>query len=197
VEVGQDVENDRVLAVLSVNAEHRNPATLADTINSAMKWALDQARANDKVMARSGSYRTYPVYDNKVIVRWRGHQELQLESRHVDQLSQLVGTLQSRLQMQSLQFSVSADTRRQVEDLLIEQALAAYKERAAIITKSLRAKDYELQNIAIQTGGQHPVTPLRAEALSMSRAAVAKPALESGTSRITVQVSGAIRLLRD
>jgi predicted secreted protein len=39
--------------------------------------------------------------------------------------------------------------------------------------------------------------PLRAEAMSMSRAAVAAPAIEQGTSSLTVQVSGRIHLVRE
>ena len=77
-----------VTAILNVTAEALKPAKLADTINSTMSWALQQARANQEVKSRSGAYQTYPVYEDKKIVRWRGRQELQLESRDVDQLSE-------------------------------------------------------------------------------------------------------------
>jgi predicted secreted protein len=199
VEVGRDVGNDRMLAILNATAEEKKPADLADRINSTMTWALEQARANKQVTLRSGSYQTYPVYgENRKIVRWRGRQELQLESQDVDQLSQLVGTLQSQLQMQSLQFSVSHDRRQQVENELIEQALEAYQARAEIVRKSLGAKTYRLMDINIHSAGRSPVIPMRAEAVStMSRSSVSKPALEQGTSRVDVQVSGKIRLLRD
>ena len=199
VEVGRDVENDRVNAILSVTAEALKPAKLADTINSTMSWALQQASANQKVKARSGAYQTYPVYEDKKIVRWRGRQELQLESRDVDQLSELVGTLQNRLQMHSLQFSVSPDTRRQVEEELTEQALGAFQQRAEIIRKSLGAPDYELMEVKVHTAGQdRPIPVMRAEAASvMSRSSVSPPAMEQGTSRVSVQASGKIRLLRD
>lgn len=198
VEVGRDVENDLVTAILNVTAEALKPAKLADTINSTMSWALDQARANQMVKPRSGAYQTYPVYEDKKIVRWRGRQELQLESQDVDQLSELVGTLQSRLQLQSLQFSVSPDKRRQIEDTLIEQALAAYQQRADIIRKSLGAQGYTLLEVNIHTAGQDRPIPVRAEAASMlSRSSVSQPAMEQGTSRVNVQASGKIRLLRD
>ena len=199
VEVGRDVGNDRMLATLNATAEEKKPADLADRINSTMAWALDQARANKQVTLRSGSYQTYPVYgENRKIVRWRGRQELQLESQDVDQLSQLVGTLQSQLQMQSLQFSVSHNRRQQVENELIVQALEAYQARAEIVRKSLGAKTYRLMDINIHSAGRSPIIPMRAEAVStMSRSSVSKPALEQGTSRVDVQVSGKIRLLRD
>ncbi len=196
VEAGQEVANDRVVAVLSTTAEGGKPARLAEDINAAMSWALQQARASDKVSSRSGSYQTFPVYDKGKIVRWRARQELQLESRDVEQLSGLVGTLQSRLQVQSIQFSVSPDTRRKVEDTLIEQALAAFQARADIIRKSLGAKGYRLLDINIHSAGRGPV-PLRAEmATSRVNRASVQPALEQGTSRVTVQASGKIRLLR-
>jgi predicted secreted protein len=198
VEVGQDVENDRVVAAMNVTAENEDPAQLADSINATMQWALDQVRGNDKVKARSGSYQTYPVYDEKKIVRWRGHQELQLESPDVDQLSQLIGVLQGRLQMRSLQFSVSPGKRQQVENQLIEQALKAFQGRAGIVQKALGAESYRLLDVSIHTGGQDRVVPMRMEATTMLRqSAVSKPAMEQGTSRVTVQVSGKIRLLRD
>jgi len=198
VEVGRDVGNDRMVAILNAAAEEKKPANVADRINTDMTWALGQAGANKLVTSRSGSYQTYPVYEDRKIVRWRGRQELQLESQDVGQLSQLVGTLQSRLQMQSLQFSVSPDRRRSVENELIEQALEAYQARAEIIRKSLGAKTYRLLDINIHSSGQSPVIPMRAEVVStLSRASVSKPALEQGTSRVKVQVSGKIRLLRD
>ena len=199
VEVGRDVENDRVIAVLSVTAEALQPAKLADTINSTMNWALEQTRANQSVKTRSGAYQTYPVYEDRKIVRWRGRQELQLKSRDVDQLSQLVGILQNRLQMHSLQFSVSPDKRRQVEEELTEQALKAFQQRAEIIRRSLGAQGYSLKEVNVNTVGQdRPVPIVRAEAASMlSRSDVRPPAMEQGTSRVSVQVRGSIRLLRD
>ena len=66
-----------------------------------------------------------------------------------------------------------------------------------LIAKALGAKSYQLVEVTVQTGEHdHPV-PVRAEAMAMaSRAAVTPPAMESGTSRVVVQASGAIRLVR-
>jgi predicted secreted protein len=199
VEVGRDVENDRVIAILNVTAEALKPAKLADTINSTMSWAVEQASVNQEVKSRSGAYQTYPVYEDKKIVRWRGRQELQLESQDVDALSELVGTLQSRLQMHSLQFSVSPHKRRQVEEELTEQALKAFQQRAELIRKSLDAQSYMLIEVNVHTAGQdRPIPIVRAEAASMmSRSSVKPPAMEQGTSHVSVQASGKIRLLRD
>lgn len=197
VEAGREVQNDQVSAVLQASAEDRDAAKLADEINSAMHWALQQAKAVKGVKPQSGNYRTYPVYDNSKIVRWRGVQELHLESRDVAALSDLLGTLQARLQMQSMQFSVSMSVRDTVEDELIAEALAAFRKRASLISGSLKASGYELLDVNINSAGHPPVIPMRMESRArVSAASVAPPAVEQGSSRISVQVSGAIRLLR-
>lgn len=197
VEVGRDVENDRAMAVMYVTAEDKRAAGLADAINQAMSWALQQALANNAVTSRSGTYQTYPVYDEKKIVRWRGRQELQLESEDVGQLSQLIGILQSRLQIQSMRFTVSPERRQKVEDTLIEQAMKGFQARAEIVRKSLGAKGYELREVSIRSSARPPEVPLRAEGVAMMhRAAVQQPGLESGTSHLSIVAAGSIRLIR-
>jgi predicted secreted protein len=199
VEAERKVENDRALAVLAVTAENRDPAQLAGRINDTMGWALQQLAQRPAITPSSGAYQTFPVYDDSRIVRWRGRQELRLESADVELLSRTLGVLQERLQIQSLQFSVSPEKRRNVEAGLIEEALAAFRQRAQLIRKALDAESYSLMDVSVHSGGMQRPLPLRAEAMaSMSRAAVSSaPAVEQGTSRITVQVSGRIHLLRD
>lgn len=197
VDVERDVENDLATALLSVTVEDRDPAKLAQQINDSMAWALKQVQAQTAIKSHSGTYMTYAVYDERKIVRWRGVQELQLESGDIDRLTRLIGALQERLQVQSMQFLVSPARRRDVESALTEEALAAFQQRADVIRKSLGASSYRLMDVNVNTGGLRPPMPMRAEAMSMSRAAVASPAVEQGTSSVTVQVSGRIHLVRD
>jgi len=198
VQAGRDVENDRVVAIISATAENRDPTKLAERINTDMNWAVQQVKDQSAIKTQSGSYQTYPVYDDKKIVRWRGRQDLQLESGDVDVLSQVLGELQERLQIQSLQFSVSPEKRSAVESALIEEALVAFRKRAALISRSLDAGDYGLVDMSIHTGGARQPIPMRAEAASLaSRVSSSAPAIEQGTSRVNVQVSGRIQLQRD
>lgn len=198
VEAGRDVENNRVVAVLSATAENRDPAKLAESINSDMQWAVQQLKDNTAIKMQSGSYQTYPVYDDKKIVRWRGRQDLQLESGEVDVLSKVLGGLQERLQIQSLQFSVSPEKRSSVESALIEEVLAAFRKRAKLISRALGTEDYGLVDLSIHAGGGRQPLAMRAQAASLnSRSVATAPAIEQGTSRISVQVNGRIQLQRD
>lgn len=185
------VENDRMTAMLGVNAEDEDPAELAKRVNEAMGWALERAKDSAGIEVRTGGYRTHPVQDRAKIRRWRARQDLILESADFVALGELIGALQTRLQMHSVNFSVSADQRRAVEDELVAEALAAYRARAEIVRRSLEASEYEIHELSIKTGGHAPPpVPLRAAAMAESVA----PALKGGSSTLTVTAAGRIRL---
>ncbi|MDO8597449.1 MAG: SIMPL domain-containing protein [Sulfuricaulis sp.] len=192
VERSRPVENDRMQAVLSLTAEDDNAARLADQINRTMDTALKTAKTRAKVEVRTGSYRTYPVYNKEKIQRWRATQELLLEGSDFAELGSLIGQLQERLQVTSLIFSVSPARRAAVEDELIAQALDAFKQRAELVRKQLAAKGYRIVDVSINTGGGQPVPMMRG--LAMEAAAVAPPALEAGTSTLSVNVGGVVEL---
>ncbi len=192
VERSRPVDNDRMQATLSLTAEDDNAARLADQINRTMDWAVKTAKVRAKIEVRSGSYRTYPVYDKTKIQRWRATQELLLEGSDFAELGGLIGQLQERLQVTSINFSVSAERRRAVEDELITQALDAFKQRAELVRKQLAAKGYRIVDVAINSGGGQPVPMMRG--LAMEAASVAPPALEAGTSTLSVNVGGVIEL---
>lgn len=194
VERSRPVDNDRMHAVLSYTAEDDNAARLADQVNRAMDGALKTARARPKIEVRTGNYRTWPVYDKNKIRRWRATQELLLEGSDFAELGNLIGQLQERLQVNSINFSVSPARRAAVEDELIAQALDAFKRRAELVRKQFAAKGYRLVNVAINTGDGQPVPLMRGMAMEAMDKSVAPPALEAGTSLLSVNAGGMIEL---
>lgn len=192
---GRDVENDWATAVIGVTHEDSDPARLADRINQDVGWGLELAKADSAVKVRTSGYRTYPVSDPKQnrLRRWRGGQDLVLESADPKALSALLGRLQERLQLQSLNFSVSPKRRTAVEDEIIDDALSAFRARADRVRAKLGARSYELVDLRVDTGSSAP-PPMRMRAAGMLAEAAAAPPLEGGTSRITATISGTIEL---
>jgi predicted secreted protein len=193
VERSRPVDNDRMQAVLAVTAEDENPARLADEINRTMTWAVKTAKTESKIELRTGGYRTHPVYSKNKIQRWRATQELMLESADFAALGTLIGKLQERLQVSAIQFSVSPERRRTVEDDLIAQALDAFKQRAALVRKRLAATSYRVVDASINTGGGVPV-PVMMRVDAFESKSIAPPAVQGGTSTVTVNVGGTIEL---
>lgn len=194
VERSRDVPNDRVRAIVGVTDEDADPAALADRVNQTMSWALAAAREAEDVEAESAGYRTQPVFHEGKLRRWRASQDLVLEAEEVEALSALVGTLQERLQLRTIDFLVSPERRREAEDVLIAEALAAFRARAELVRESLGASAYEIVRVSINAGGGPPPRPVYAEAAMRTASAVAPPSLEAGSSTLTVNLHGTIEL---
>jgi len=195
VESSRDVENDWITAIVSVTAEDANPAALADRINKDMAWALEQAKAEPKVKAKSGGYSTYPINEKGRIVRWQANQQLVLEGGDAAAMTALLGKLQARVQLQSFEFSVSDATRRKVQEELVTEALAAFRARAALVAKGLGASSYTLDDVSVETASPGYPVPMMREQMAMAKSDMAAPpAVEAGTSRVAVTVQGSIVL---
>ena len=195
VDRSREVANDWVTAVLSVTHEDPSAAEVAARINRDMSFALELAKKQSAVRARTGGYSTQPVYDSKRgnVRHWRGTQELVLESGDVAALTALVGELQERLQVQSLAFSVSPERRRKVEEELLVEALQAFQARAELVRRTFGASSYRLVEVQVGTGGGGPPPRPMMRAMAAD-AEMMPPAVEGGTSEITASASGAIEL---
>jgi len=191
----REVENDWATATIGVTHEDTDPARLADRINQDVQWGLDLAKAESAVKVRTGGYRTFPISDPKQnrLRRWRGGQDLVLESGDPKALSKLLGQLQEKLQLQNLNFSVSPESRRAVEGEIIDEALVAFRARADRVRGKLGARSYELVDLRIDTGSSAP-PPVRMQSMAVMAEARAAPPLEGGTSRVTAQVFGTVEL---
>jgi len=187
----REVPNDLLSAVLAAEAEGAEPAQLANEVNRTMQRALATAKGYRGVNARSGTYQTFPIYDKNRITRWRARQELRLESADFAAVTDLIGKLQASLVVTGMTLSVSPEARRQAENALIPEALAAFDERARLVRDAMKAKGHRVRDL--QLSGSEPVRPVFA-ARSMASQSVAQPAVEPGTTRIVITVSGTIQL---
>ena len=190
----ESVSNDTMHVTLQTYAEMQDPAKLAARINQEMEWALAQVKQVPGVKLRTGSYQTWPITRKEVTTGWRGQQDLILESRDTQALSRLVGQLQAKLQIKSMNFSVSDEKRVTVENRLIDLALNAFKERAGIVGDNLKAGGYRIVELNVGTSTARPPMMHQARMASMSMEAADAVAVEGGESDVRVTVSGTIEM---
>lgn len=190
----REVPNDTLTAVLAADAEGADPAALADGVNRSMREALKVAEGFRGVKARSLNYQTWPVYDRQRVARWRVRQELRLESRDFAQATELIGRLQSTLVVSGMNVGLSPEARKQAENALIAEALAAFHERAALVRDAQKAKGYRVKELQVGTGGGMQPRFYAAQRSPGAAAQVAPPSVEPGASVIQVGVSGSIQL---
>ena len=191
-QVEREVPNDLLGAVLAAEAEGTDTAQLSGDVNRTMQRALAVAKGYAGVKSRSGGYNTIPVYDKGRIVRWRVRQELRLESTDIPAAAELIGKLQATLVVNGMALSVSPEVRRQTENALYAEAIGAFEERARLVRDAMKAKGYRVRELQFTGGG----APAPMYLLSRSAAAELRPppAIEPGTTRILITVSGSVQL---
>jgi predicted secreted protein len=189
----REIPNDLLTATLAAEAEGADPALLADGVNRTMQRSLATALTYKSVRAQSGGYQTFPVYDKNRVARWRVRQELRLESADFAAATELIGKLQANLVVTGLNLSVSNEARRKAENALIPEALASFDERARVVRDAMKAKGYRMRDLQLSAGGGAPPRPMMAMA-RMAEMSPAPPAVEPGSTRILVTVSGTVQL---
>ena len=156
-----EVDNDQMLATLVVQQEDKDPALLADKVNSTMAWAVAALRPYTTLRARTRDYQTYPRYDTsqaRRLIGWRATQSLELETDDFEAAAKAIQQLQEKLQVQGIRLSTKPATRKSASDDLISAALTAFKERAELIQQNMGSSGYRILNVDIQTGqGPGPV----------------------------------------
>ena len=189
----REIPNDQMTVILATEHEGREATTITDRVNEDMQWALDIIEKYPFAESRTTNYQTYPVYNKQIISGWRASQQVEIKSTNIKGMSDLVGKLQEKLQVKQMYFSPTDETRKKYEDNLIEEALEAFKNRVTIVKKHMDNMDHRIINININTGGYQPPIPYDRGGLMKSMAMETAPAVEAGTSKITVTVNGSVQ----
>jgi predicted secreted protein len=191
-EAQREIQNDLMTASLYVEQSGENPARVSNSVNKIVNEALRVAGDVKNVKASTEGYQTYPVYGkNKLLEAWRVRSEIRIESKDFSALSNLIGKLQSAMQLSYLGFTVSPEARRQAENELITEAISNFRERADIVKQSLKGREFRIRRMSVNTGGFHP-RPVLARGIAAQE--VAAPNVEGGTSQVTVNVNGTIEV---
>lgn len=194
VEANRPAPNDLARASAFVEASDANAAELAKRVNSTIAAALNTAKTYPNIKVKSGATHTYPNYgkSGRNIESWRMRSEIQLETRDIAALSELLGKLQASLAVGQIQLLPAPETRKKIEDEATLEAIAAFRARAKLLADAL-GKPYRIKQMSINMGGHPPVVPVMARATAMAAEAVPAP-IEAGESNISVSVSGQIEL---
>lgn len=191
----KQVENDLFVITLSAMAELGNSKDAAQRVNADMAWAMDLLEDKPEIKRRTLNYQTHPVYKNKTIIGWNARQQLRLESRKIEQLTGLVGMLQEKLTVISMQFEVSTEKQNDAVKALIGSALNEFKSKARLVATAIGAADYRIVSISIRDTPP-PAAQFRAAAMeAMSSAEARAPRVETGDSKVSVMVEGTVQLV--
>jgi len=191
----KQIDNDVLIVTLLSAAEADSAQEAAGIVNRQMKWAHGIIKDMKEIKMQTLNYQTRPKYQNKVIAGWSASQQLLLQSQEIDTLSQVVGTLQEKLQVSSMHFGISPERKKEHSDELITRALAAFRAKAQMVAANIGAQDFRFVTVSINENTP-PVPRQRGFAMeAMAMSAADAPQVEAGESRISVRVDGTIQLI--
>ena len=196
VSAEKEVENDILTAILFASQTGQDTAILADTVNQDISWALAIAEQEDSIDSRTLGYTTNPVYKNSRIDGWQVRQSIELKSKDSEKLSNLLGQLQSKLSIGSINYSISTEVRRSTEEMLISEALATFKNRASQVQTNMERAEYRVVRLNINTASDfhRPRAMARGATMMMAESAPAAPSLDAGKQKVQVRIDAEIEL---
>ncbi|MEC7118821.1 MAG: SIMPL domain-containing protein [Pseudomonadota bacterium] len=197
-EASRDVQNDEMRATFYTEQSHKVPTVLANQINQTINAAMTAAKKFPQVQVSTAGQNTYPIYDDKNrLTTWRTRANIELKSTDFRAMSELMAQLQEQLQLGNINFEVSAQQRKTVENELLTELTQSFRQRASILQNAWGSTGYELVNININTDSQpnrpYPVMMMRASG-DMAEKAVTPQNMEAGNSKIQVSASGVVQL---
>jgi len=168
-----EVENDILVATLSVYREGSNPALLSEAVNADIRWAIEAAKKVSTVTVQTLGYQTNPLYQQQRLSGWRVRQSLRLESEDITALSQLLGRLQERLAVEQVGYRISPQRRNAVEEALIAEAITRFQQRATLVAKQMGRSRYRVVDMNIESpgGSMRPLGRVAMSAMVETRSA--------------------------
>jgi len=191
----EEVNNDLLTATLAVERGGTDSARLAATVAGIMQRALAEAERYPAVKVRTAAYATQPVYGRREGVSqrtgWLVRQQLSLESTDIEAAAALIGRLQAMdLQLTGMSFTVSDSRREASRAKLTAAAIDAWRTKAEAVVKRLGGRSWLPHELQIQDDYYQPVRPMLARGETVLSAEAVAPAIEAGSSKIRITVSG-------
>lgn len=204
----KDVQQDELSASLRIELDGKDARVIQDTINKAMKKAVDLAKKEKGVDVTTGQYYVYsweptpcpPNADDKsACQRWKGNQTIDLRSLDAEKILDLTGQIQSAgFVMNGLTYGLSAKAAESYKDELMQGALKKIQDKAALVAKTLGKSGYDLVEVNIDGSYMPSPVPMMKAEMAMSGAvaadAMSAPVATPGKSTISMTVSGRVLL---
>lgn len=206
--------NDQVIATLAIEEQDKDKAAAASRVNQKMKQGLDIVKAADpQAKLKTQGYYTYPVYPEdrplpngqmpkqRVPTAWRVGQYLEVTTTNLDKLPKTVAAAQKVLTLNGLQFGLTPETTKKLDDQRIAATYKNLNERINSIANAMGRKvgDAVLDTVDFEGSGNYAQERAQAPAPMMMRAKmadsaeVAEPSFEPGETTLQMQLVGKVR----
>jgi predicted secreted protein len=211
--------NDEATVTFSVEEQDKDRAAAQARVNQKMKQGTDIVRREDpQAQLKTVNYYSYPVYpevpDNpqrplasqaarRIPIGWRVGQYLEVKTRNLDSLPKTAAAAQQVLGINGIDYHLSPELTRKLDDERIAATYRNLNERVAAIARAMgrNVNDAVIDTVDFEgsghyAGGQGEVAAAPMAMMHGKRANMAEmpePSFEPGETRLEMRVVGKLR----
>jgi uncharacterized protein YggE len=207
--------NDQAIATLAIEEQDKDKAAAASRVNLKMKQGVEILKKEDpQASLKTQGYYTYPVYPEdrpmpngqqpkpRVPTAWRVGQYVQVTTTNLDKLPKTVAAAQKILTLNSIEFGLTPETTKQLDDQRIAATYKNLNERIGSIASAMGRKvsDAVLDTVDFEGSGNYaqeragaPAPMMMRMAKNMDSAEVAEPSFEPGETTLQMHLVGKVR----
>jgi uncharacterized protein YggE len=208
--------NDQAIATLAIEEQDKDKAVAASRANQKMKQGLEIVKKEDPAASlKTQGYYTYPVYPEerplpngqmpkqRVPTAWRVGQYLQVTTTNLGNLPKTVAAAQKILTLNGIQFGLTPETTKQLDDQRIAATYKNLNERIAAIASAMgrSLNDAVLDTVDFEGSGNYAQregfggapAPMMMRAAKAMDAEVAEPSFEPGETTLSMHLVGKVK----
>lgn len=209
--------NDLATVTFAVEEHDKDKNAAAARVNRKMKEGTEIVRrADPKAELKTMGYYTYPVYPEvapmprpatqqpatPVPVAWRVGQYLEVKTTNLDALPKTVAAAQKVLQLNGVNFGLSPELEKRLDDQRIAATYRKLNERIVSIARAMgrNPQDAVLDTLDFEGSGNYAVEAQGAPAMMMRSSAkremadaMPEPSFEPGETTLQMRAVGKVR----
>lgn len=205
--------NDQVVATFFIEEQDKDKSAAASRVNQKMKQGTEIVRREDpKAILKTVGYYTYPVYPEavprpdgqpqtqpRVPTGWRVGQYLEVKTTNLANLPKMTAAVQKVLALNGINFGLTPETTRKLDDQRIAATYKNLNERVAAIASSMGRKMSEAVVDTVDFegsgnyAGQQDSAPMMMRAAKAESADVAEPSFEPGETTLQMRLVGKVK----
>jgi predicted secreted protein len=212
--------NDEATVTFSVEEQDKDRSAAQARVNQKMKQGTDIVRREDpQAELKTVNYYSYPVYpevpDNpprplanqavrRVPIGWRVGQYLEVKTRNLDKLPKTAAAAQKVLGITGIDYHLSPELTKQMDDQRIAATYRNLNERIASIARAMgrNVNDAVIDTVDFEGSGHYaggqdegirPPPPMAMRAVMAKSAETPEPSFEPGETRLEMRLVGKVK----
>lgn len=207
--------NDEALAHFMIEEQDKDKTVAASRVNQKMKQGTEIIRKEDpQAKLKTYGYYTYPVYSEvrplpngtmpkPNIVGWRVGQYLEVKTQNLTGLPKTTAAAQKVLGLNGLNYGLSPETTKKLDELRIAVTYRNLSERIASIAKAMgrQPADAVLDTVDFEGSGNYAgpqadmaaAAPMSMRMAKQQESAVPEPSFEPGETTLQMRLVGKVK----